>query len=175
VYHDRSAEFFPERFTMPASFTADSADGTVPPQSVWRLADTLRARGKTDLLLISRSIGHSTNYADAKALIDFVIDQAATTSVKGRMTSNPSSSLRVWHNSSGRVCFTLPTHDGDTKVLLNVYDIRGKLVRTLIIKPGTIGLWYGKNAQGLPMSNGQYVFRLMTERGPLSIKGYLVR
>jgi len=35
-YKKRSAEFFPEKFTMPVAFTASGKDTIVPPQSVLR-------------------------------------------------------------------------------------------------------------------------------------------
>jgi predicted esterase len=176
VYHDRSAEFFPERFTMPVSFTADSVDGSVPPQSVWRLVDTLQARGKTDLLLISRSIGHSTSYADAKALIDFVVDQATPTLIPDRPGPRPSSGLRVWRGPSGRVCCALSASSVGTGARLAICNVRGALVRTLTIEPGSCTVvWDGNNAHGRPMLNGQYIFQLVTAYGYSTIKGCLVR
>jgi pimeloyl-ACP methyl ester carboxylesterase len=45
-YKKRSAEFWPERFTMPLGMTAGGKDQTVPPQSVVRLTQELKARGR---------------------------------------------------------------------------------------------------------------------------------
>jgi predicted esterase len=82
-YRKRSAEFWPERFTMPVGITAGGKDDVVPPQSVVRLANTLKARGCEVLLLHRDEGGHSTNYDDARAIIEFVIQKA-------RPAANPS-------------------------------------------------------------------------------------
>jgi pimeloyl-ACP methyl ester carboxylesterase len=72
VYKERSAELFPDRFTMPIAFTTGGADTTVPPDSVLRLAEKLKASGR-DVLLIHRQEGpHSTNYDDAMACFNYV-------------------------------------------------------------------------------------------------------
>ena len=42
VYRDRSAEFFPERFTMPIAATTGGGDAVVPPESVLRLLKSVR-------------------------------------------------------------------------------------------------------------------------------------
>jgi pimeloyl-ACP methyl ester carboxylesterase len=75
-YKKRSAEFWPERFTMPVGITAGGKDAIVPPQSVVRLANILTASGRNVLLIQREEGGHSTNYDDAKAILEFVIQQA---------------------------------------------------------------------------------------------------
>ena len=76
-YKKRSAEFWPEKFTMPVGITASGKDTSVPPQSVMRLAEKLKARDSGKILLIYReNTGHATNYADAKAILDFVIEKS---------------------------------------------------------------------------------------------------
>jgi pimeloyl-ACP methyl ester carboxylesterase len=75
-YKKRSAEFWPERFTMPVGITAGGKDTIVPPQSVVRLANILTASGRNVLLIQREEGGHSTNYDDAKAILEFVIQQA---------------------------------------------------------------------------------------------------
>jgi dipeptidyl aminopeptidase/acylaminoacyl peptidase len=75
-YKKRSAGFWPERFTMPVGITASGKDSTVPPQSVLRLADTLKAQGRDVMLLYRPQLDHSTTYDDAKAIIEFVIQKA---------------------------------------------------------------------------------------------------
>ena len=82
-YKKRSAEFWPERFTMPVAIMVGGKDAVVPPHSAVRLAGALKKRGR-DVLLIQRAeVGHWTNYDDVKALLEFVIqksqgDRAAT-------------------------------------------------------------------------------------------------
>jgi len=64
-YKKRSAEYWPERLTMPIGITAGGKDQSVPPQSVLRLANVLRLL-KRDVLLVYRPDGgHSTTYDDA--------------------------------------------------------------------------------------------------------------
>ena len=75
-YKKRSAEFWPERFTMPVGITAGGKDNVVPPQSVVRLANSLKARGRDVLPIHREATGHSTNYEDAGAIIEFVIKKA---------------------------------------------------------------------------------------------------
>jgi dipeptidyl aminopeptidase/acylaminoacyl peptidase len=75
-YKKRSAEFRPQRFTMPVAITASGKDDIVPPQSVMRLANALKARGRNVLLIYREELGHSTNYDDARAIIEFIIQKA---------------------------------------------------------------------------------------------------
>ena len=74
-YKKRSAEFWPERFTMLVGITASGKDTTVPPQSVMRLAKALKARGRAVLLIYREKMGHSTDYDDAKAILEFVVQK----------------------------------------------------------------------------------------------------
>jgi dipeptidyl aminopeptidase/acylaminoacyl peptidase len=75
-YKKRSAEFWPERFTMPVAITASGKDSTVPPQSAVRLTNTLKARGRDVLLIYREETGHSTSYDDARAIIEYVLHTA---------------------------------------------------------------------------------------------------
>lgn len=72
-YKSRSAEYWPERLTMPVGLTVGGKDTIVPPQSVKRLANILENM-KRDVLLICRDDGgHSTTYDDATRILEFVI------------------------------------------------------------------------------------------------------
>jgi pimeloyl-ACP methyl ester carboxylesterase len=75
-YKKRSAEFWPQRFTMPVGITASGKDDLAPPQSVVRLANALKARGRDVLLIYREETGHLTNYEDARAIIEFVVQKA---------------------------------------------------------------------------------------------------
>jgi pimeloyl-ACP methyl ester carboxylesterase len=75
-YKKRSAEFWPQRFTMPVGITAGGKDTLVPPQSVVRLANALKARRRDVRLIYRKEMGHSTNYDDARAIIEFIIRKA---------------------------------------------------------------------------------------------------
>jgi pimeloyl-ACP methyl ester carboxylesterase len=75
-YKQRSAEYWPERFTMPVAITAGGKDSVVPPASVLRLAGAIRKLQPDKVLLVHREDGgHSTNYEDSKAAFDFVLNK----------------------------------------------------------------------------------------------------
>ncbi len=76
-YKKRSAEYWPERLTMPVAITAGGRDTLVPPDSVVRLAGILEELGRPVLLIYRPEGGHSTDYADATAALDFVISRAS--------------------------------------------------------------------------------------------------
>jgi dipeptidyl aminopeptidase/acylaminoacyl peptidase len=72
-YRKRSAEFFPEKFTMPLAVTTSGKDTAVPPQSVQRLIDAVRKTNESVLLIHRPEAGHVTNYDDTRAAFEFVI------------------------------------------------------------------------------------------------------
>ena len=72
-YKNRSAESWPERLTMPVAFTTGGKDASVPPHSILRLADVLKKLGRRVLLIHRENGGHSTNYEDARKILEFAI------------------------------------------------------------------------------------------------------
>jgi pimeloyl-ACP methyl ester carboxylesterase len=72
-YRNRSAEFFPERLTMPVGVTVGGKDDIVPAASVMRLAEKLKALGRSVLVVYQEGGGHATNYDDATAILEFAI------------------------------------------------------------------------------------------------------
>lgn len=76
-YKQRSAEYFPERFTMPLAISASGKDALVPPGSVVRLANVAKAIGGMVLLIYREEAGHTTSYEDGRAIVEFVVDSAA--------------------------------------------------------------------------------------------------
>ncbi|HPU86472.1 MAG TPA: alpha/beta fold hydrolase [Candidatus Latescibacteria bacterium] len=78
-YKRRSAEFFPERFTMPLAIAASGRDTLVPPGSVVRLANMVEKIGGRVLLIYREETGHTTSYDDARAVIEFVADSSKAT------------------------------------------------------------------------------------------------
>jgi pimeloyl-ACP methyl ester carboxylesterase len=76
-YKKRSAEYWPERLTMPVGITAGGRDQLVPPESVVRLAGVLKKLQRDVLLVYRDAGGHTTSYEDGKAVLDFVIGKAA--------------------------------------------------------------------------------------------------
>ena len=75
-YRKRSAELRAEALTMPVALTAGGRDTSVPPHSVVRLAERLERLRRPVLLLYRERGGHSTNYADTAAALDFVLRRA---------------------------------------------------------------------------------------------------
>ena len=75
-YKKRSAEYWPERFTMPVGITTGGQDTLVPPHSVERLAAVLKQLDRKVLLIRRDATGHETNYADGVAILEFVLQQA---------------------------------------------------------------------------------------------------
>lgn len=74
VYRSRSAEFFPERLTMPVAATTGGRDSLVPPDSVLRLTAALQRQGSPVLSLHHPDGGHNTDAADTSEALQFVLD-----------------------------------------------------------------------------------------------------
>ena len=70
----RSAEFYPEKLTMPIAFTTGGKDESVPPDSVLRLVNKLE---KSKTLLIHRpETGHTTSFDDAMEALEFMYNSS---------------------------------------------------------------------------------------------------
>lgn len=76
-YEKRSPELHADRLTMPAAFTTGGRDNLVPPQSTLRLAAKLEAAGRPVLSIHREDGGHSTNYDDTVAAMEFMLRRAA--------------------------------------------------------------------------------------------------
>ncbi len=79
-------------------------------------------------------------------------------------------------NPETRIAFSLPRAEA---VTLQVFDLRGKVVRTLIDGPRGAGrhevVWDGTDAHGLHAASGTYVYRLITPGRVVSRKLMLVK
>ncbi|MBI1312898.1 alpha/beta fold hydrolase [bacterium] len=82
-YRQRSAEFFPDRFTMPIAATTGGADTVVPPDSVLRLLDTIRPTNSNVLSIHRPQGGHSTSYEDTIAALEFVVTRLKSARASG--------------------------------------------------------------------------------------------
>ena len=72
-YYRRSSEYWPLELTMPIAATVGGKDQSVPPASVRSLIGVLQKLGR-DVILIDRpETGHSTNYEDSAAALEFVL------------------------------------------------------------------------------------------------------
>ncbi len=79
-YKNRSAEYWPERLTMPVGITASGRDKSVPPDSVLRLANVLKQMKRPVRLIYRPEEGHRTRYADAVEMLEFVIKSSGASS-----------------------------------------------------------------------------------------------
>lgn len=75
-YKRRSAEYWPERLTMPISITVGGKDSVVPPESVVRLAGALKRLQPNVLLICREATEHCTNYEDSKDAFEYVVGKA---------------------------------------------------------------------------------------------------
>ena len=75
IYKARSAEYWPERLTMPVACTTGGQDELVPPASVLRLVGVLEQLQRPVLLLHRPEGGHDTPYDDAVKCLEFAIQR----------------------------------------------------------------------------------------------------
>ena len=87
VYRSRSAEFFPERLTMPVATTTGGRDSVVPPDSVQRLTGLLRDRGQRVLNLHRAEGGHETNTEDTREAYRFVLESWSAAAAGARQSA----------------------------------------------------------------------------------------
>lgn len=76
----RSAEFSPEKLTMPIAFTTGGKDKAVPPDSVHRLVKKLKKTNSKVLLIDRPKTGHATSYDDAMNALDFMYKSVKSSS-----------------------------------------------------------------------------------------------
>jgi len=99
VYRERSAEFFPERLTMPFAATTGGKDTLVPPDSVLRLMEALKKQGSPALLNHRPDGGHDTNYSDTMAAFRFVFEQ-----VEQKQSAVPAPAIASFDKETTIVC-----------------------------------------------------------------------
>ncbi|MFA6287048.1 MAG: alpha/beta fold hydrolase [Opitutaceae bacterium] len=75
-YKKRSAEYWPERLTMPVAITVGGKDTSVPPHSARRLASILEKLNPYVLMIDRSDQGHSTDETDATTAMEFVVTTA---------------------------------------------------------------------------------------------------
>ncbi len=75
-------------------------------------------------------------------------------------------------NPSTTITYSLPADGADHRVRLDVYDVQGRLVRTLLDasqQGGTHSVrWDGRNQQGGAVGSGTYLYRLQSDEGILT-------
>ena len=102
---------------------------------------------------------------------NLLIQESTTTSVPGGADLPAAFSLHANYpnpfNPSTTITYDLPQH---TDVELSVYDVAGRLVRTLLHQQeqaaGTYALtWDGRNDAGQTVASGMYLYRISTSAG----------
>ncbi|MFH1069292.1 MAG: FlgD immunoglobulin-like domain containing protein [Candidatus Glassbacteria bacterium] len=67
-------------------------------------------------------------------------------------------------NPSTTISYAIPEQTGQLQVVLNVFNLRGQIVRTLVDQPQAAGAynvnWDGTDSQGRRISSGVYFYRL---------------
>ena len=103
-YKKRSAEYWPERFTMPVGLTVSGRDTVVPPDSVRRLAATLKKMNRPVLIIDREDMAHTSKPEDAQRTLDFVLDQLLREGEPPRIMRTPAntSTLSVYECRSIR-------------------------------------------------------------------------
>lgn len=86
-YKKRSAEYWPERLTMPIGMTTGGQDTFVPPFSVQRLAKILKQLDRRVLLIHHEEGGHETNYADAIQILEHILSAESKSVGRGEPAS----------------------------------------------------------------------------------------
>jgi pimeloyl-ACP methyl ester carboxylesterase len=89
-YRRRSALSHATAFTMPMGVTTGGRDTSTPPHSVLRLVEEVRKTNRRVLLIHREREGHRTGYDDARAILEFVVEQAtAPRSARGPVVAAP--------------------------------------------------------------------------------------
>ncbi len=76
-YKRRSAEYWPERLTMPIGITTGGQDHIVPAESALRLVKVLQQLNRPVSLIHREEGKHSTTYEDATKILEFMIQSAS--------------------------------------------------------------------------------------------------
>jgi len=170
-YKRRSAEYYPEAFTMPVAFTTGGQDRSVPPDSVTRLANVLQKLDRRLLLIHRPEGGHSTTVPDATAALEFVVQAALGLGVAGGGTffagKRPASDdaagqvelgLRLTVQAAGRIkgLWFYQARSETGEHLLRIWDGEGKeLAQVGIPAQNGSGWRYGELEPPLAVQSGQ--------------------
>ena len=77
------------------------------------------------------------------------------------------------------IAFTIAYDLTNSQIVLNIYDIQGKLIRTLVnerLPAGNyLSKWDSKNNEGISVSSGVYIYNLEVERRQVSGKMMLLK
>ena len=134
-YRKRSAEFFPERFTMPIAITAGGKDTIVPPDSAMRLGRAIQKHNPAVCLDFQEARGHETDYAASLSAFEFVMRALASKPVRVSLAVNgknippaPGSAAGIWFYADGAT--------GAQALLTGHPAVPGSWRMTAVLNPG---------------------------------------
>jgi hypothetical protein len=82
-------------------------------------------------------------------------------------------------NPTTIIAFTIPYDLTNSQTVLNIYDIQGELIRTLVNEKLSAGnylsKWDSKNNEGISVSSGVYIYNLEVDRHQVSGKMMLLK
>ncbi len=152
-YWKRSAEFFPERFTMPIAITAGGRDTTVPPASVVRLARSIQEHNPCVHLDFAETRGHETDYEVSLAAFAFVLRALDTTPMRIGVSINGEGFLPAQGSAAG-VWFYADGAGGSQLLLTGHAEVPGSWRLTASLNAGDeVRMAFGGEAP-LPIAVG---------------------
>jgi hypothetical protein len=164
--HDEGFEHAMVRFLMPASGTYQVDGGEIlqiistGEGQIYEVATEVSARSQT-AVTIEPEVG---------------IDPSGSSVRPGRFMLYPNSPNPF--NSGTTISFALPG-DGYQRVKIEIYNIRGQRVVTLLDQPLTAGRhtvsWNGCDAYGYPLASGLYFCRLQAGQRTKTMKMMMVK
>lgn len=134
-YRKRSAEFCPERFTMPVALTAGGKDTVVPPDSAVRLAKAIQKHNPAVHLDLDSARGHDTDYAAALAAYTFVAQALAPSPLRVSIEINGKPTPPAPGSAAGVWFYTAPG-TGAQVLLTGHARVPGSWRMTVSIDPG---------------------------------------
>jgi len=186
-YYNRSAEYFPNSFTMPFSVTAGGADTVVPADSVMRLSQTVAQTNPNVISFYRPTGGHSTKYVDAAVALEYVVqnakgidtdlhpitintsfespaltDGAYTESIDGWTTVNAGGFAGIVNSTQAgyNAEYTDPIPDGDQIAFAKNFAFYQYLGTT--VRPGTYHLSFYAGSQLSNPAPGTFIAGFMT-------------
>jgi len=183
-------------------------EASVPSNTVAVLEALLLGDGKTVRLSLERGVGDgyeiSVSFVADTSCYQNEIEPGSTVAVSGPVTGDDAGAVTSYagklyqnypnpFNPSTVIRFEVPGRvaedsgyklrnagtGGTVHVELAIYDLKGRLVRTLVsgeLEPGLHSItWDGTNNRGVAVSTGVYFYRLLTPETTITKKMVLIR
>ena len=134
-YRKRSAEFFPERLTMPIAMTAGGKDTVVPPDSVVRLSKEVKKYNPFVYFDFKEDRGHETDYESSLAAYSSVFKSLAPKVLYSRVSFNGKLAYPA-HGSASGIWFYTDSDKGSQLLLAGHTEVPESWQMTLYLKAG---------------------------------------